>query len=88
MAASTAQIHALGATAHFATSNVTSRNPSKTVFLGRRLNNTVSFGLKMKNRVGSSFRRNPGVGPFRVVAEVTESASGVTQLIGVALHIG
>ncbi|XP_022855657.1 heat shock 70 kDa protein 6, chloroplastic-like [Olea europaea var. sylvestris] len=69
MAASTAQIHALGATAHFATSNVTSRNPSKTVFLGRRLNNTVSFGLKMKNRVGSSFRRNPGVGPFRVVAE-------------------
>ncbi|KAL2460572.1 Heat shock 70 kDa protein 6 [Abeliophyllum distichum] len=60
MAASTAQIHALGATTHFASASATSRNPTKTVFLGSRLNNTVSFGLKMKNRVRSSSRRNPG----------------------------
>ncbi|CAI9770148.1 unnamed protein product [Fraxinus pennsylvanica] len=70
MAAATAQIHALGATIHFASANVTGRNPPKTVFLGTNLNNTASFGLKIKNRGRrSSGGRNPRVMPLRVVAE-------------------
>ncbi|KZV22704.1 stromal 70 kDa heat shock-related protein, chloroplastic [Dorcoceras hygrometricum] len=65
MASSTAQIHALGATTHFTSSNIRN-NPSKTVFFGTKLNNTVSFGLNLKSKVrgGRSSRRN-----FRVVAE-------------------
>ncbi|KAK4491268.1 hypothetical protein RD792_002004 [Penstemon davidsonii] len=62
MASSAAQIHALGATAHF-----TSANPTKTVFFGTKLNNTVSFGLKLKaNSRSSTSRRNT---PLRVVSE-------------------
>ncbi|KAL3843660.1 hypothetical protein ACJIZ3_001063 [Penstemon smallii] len=62
MASSAAQIHALGATAHF-----TSANPTKTVFFGTKLNNTVSFGLKLKSNARSTTsRRNT---PLRVVAE-------------------
>ncbi|KAG8368863.1 hypothetical protein BUALT_Bualt15G0090900 [Buddleja alternifolia] len=68
MASSTAQIHALGATAHFTSSNPTRINPTKTVFFGTKLNNTVSFGLKLKSKVrsGGISRRNSA---FRVVAE-------------------
>ncbi|KAK4476822.1 hypothetical protein RD792_015982 [Penstemon davidsonii] len=66
MASSTAQIHALGATAHFTSANPTRSNPTKTVFFGTKLNNTVSFGLNLKSKVKSSSRRN---GPLRVVAE-------------------
>lgn len=66
MASSAAQIHALGATAHFASGNPTRNNPTtKTVFFGTKLNNTVSMGLKLKSKTRSS-RRNA---PFRVVAE-------------------
>ncbi|KAL0422224.1 UNVERIFIED_CONTAM: Stromal heat shock-related protein, chloroplastic [Sesamum latifolium] len=68
MASSTAQIHALGATAHFTSGNPSRSCPSRTVFFGTKLNNTVSFGLKLKSkaRSGGSSRRNSG---FRVVAE-------------------
>ncbi|KAK4438373.1 Stromal heat shock-related protein, chloroplastic [Sesamum alatum] len=68
MASSTAQIHALGATAHFTSGNSARSCPSRTVFFGTKLNNTVSFGLKLKSkaRSGGSSRRNSG---FRVVAE-------------------
>lgn len=68
MASSTAQIHALGATAHFTSTNPTRNYPNKTVFFGTKLNNTVSFGLKLKSkhRSGSSFRRSS---TLRVVAE-------------------
>lgn len=68
MASSAAQIHALGATAHFASGNPTRNNPTKTVFFGTKLNNTVSFGLKLKSkaRSGGSSRRTT---PLRVVAE-------------------
>ncbi|KAL0364989.1 UNVERIFIED_CONTAM: Stromal heat shock-related protein, chloroplastic [Sesamum angustifolium] len=68
MASSTAQIHALGATTHFTSGNPSRSCPSRTVFFGTKLNNTVSFGLKLKSkaRSGGSSRRNSG---FRVVAE-------------------
>ncbi|KAI3445575.1 hypothetical protein Pfo_002240 [Paulownia fortunei] len=68
MASSTAQIHALGATAHFTSANPTRNYPTKTVFFGTKLNNTVSFGLKLKSkaRSSSSSRRNS---TLRVVAE-------------------
>ncbi|KAL0384629.1 UNVERIFIED_CONTAM: Stromal heat shock-related protein, chloroplastic [Sesamum radiatum] len=68
MASSTAQIHALGATAHFTSGNPSRSCPPRTVFFGTKLNNTVSFGLKLKSkaRSGGSSRRNSG---FRVVAE-------------------
>ncbi|KAL0412777.1 UNVERIFIED_CONTAM: Stromal heat shock-related protein, chloroplastic [Sesamum radiatum] len=66
MASSAAQIHALGATAHF-TGNSSRNNPSKTVFFGTKLNNTVSFGLKLKSKARSSGSRRST--PLRVVAE-------------------
>ncbi|KAL0335287.1 UNVERIFIED_CONTAM: Stromal heat shock-related protein, chloroplastic [Sesamum radiatum] len=68
MASSTAQIHALGATTHFTSGNPSRSCPFRTVFFGTKLNNTVSFGLKLKSkaRSGGSSRRNSG---FRVVAE-------------------
>ncbi|KAK6159662.1 hypothetical protein DH2020_003043 [Rehmannia glutinosa] len=68
MASSTAQIHALGATAQFTSSNPTRNYPSKPVFFGTKLSNRVSFGLKLKSkaRSGGSSRRNHAL---RVVAE-------------------
>ncbi|KAL6514412.1 70-kilodalton heat shock protein [Orobanche hederae] len=68
MASSTAQIHALGATAQFTSSNPTRNYPTKNLFFGTKLNSTVPFGLKLKSKArgrGSS-RRNFGL---RVVAE-------------------
>lgn len=68
MASSAAQIHALGATAHFTSGNPARSNSAKTLFFGTKLNNSVAFGLKLKSKVRSSgsSRRS---GPLRVVAE-------------------
>ncbi|KAL2513882.1 Heat shock 70 kDa protein 7 [Forsythia ovata] len=69
MATLTAQIHALGASSHFASGSQTNGKPTKTVFLGKNVNNTVSFGLKLKNKDRCSSRRKFSTTPFRVVAE-------------------
>ncbi|XP_073028757.1 stromal 70 kDa heat shock-related protein, chloroplastic-like [Primulina eburnea] len=67
MASSAAQIHALGATTHFTSASTAGNNPAKTVFFGTKLNNTVSFGLKLRTKArNSSSRRNS---QLRVVAE-------------------
>ncbi|KAL0387237.1 UNVERIFIED_CONTAM: Stromal heat shock-related protein, chloroplastic [Sesamum radiatum] len=68
MASSAAQIHALGATMHFTSGNSGRNNPTKTVFFGTKLNNTVSFGLKLKSRARSSGSSRRST-PLRVVAE-------------------
>lgn len=65
MASSTAQIHALGATAHITSPIPTRSYPNKTVFFGTNLNNSASFGLKLKNKHRSGRRAST----FRVVAE-------------------
>nr|GMD10117.1 stromal 70 kDa heat shock-related protein, chloroplastic [Ipomoea batatas] len=65
MASSTAQIHALGATYFTKNPSSSSRNPSRKVFFGQRLDNrTLSLGLK-----SNSSRRNAGARRLRVVAE-------------------
>ncbi|XP_073308174.1 stromal 70 kDa heat shock-related protein, chloroplastic-like [Primulina huaijiensis] len=67
MASSAAQIHALGATTHFTSASTAGNNPPKTEFFGTKLNNTVSFGLKLRTKPrNSSSRRNS---QLRVVAE-------------------
>ncbi|GFQ03958.1 stromal 70 kDa heat shock-related protein chloroplastic [Phtheirospermum japonicum] len=68
MASSTAQIHALGAAAQFASANPTRNQSAKTVFFGTKLNSMASFGLRLRSkaRSGRSSRRNSGL---RVVAE-------------------
>ncbi|XP_075476519.1 stromal 70 kDa heat shock-related protein, chloroplastic-like [Primulina tabacum] len=67
MASSAAQIHVLGATTHFTSASTAGNNPAKTVFFGTKLNNTVSFGLKLRTKArNSSSRRNS---QLRVVAE-------------------
>ncbi|KAK4406854.1 Stromal heat shock-related protein, chloroplastic [Sesamum angolense] len=68
MASSAAQIHALGATVHFTSGNSGRDNPTKTVFFGTKLNNTISFGLKLKSRARSSGSSRRST-PLRVVAE-------------------
>lgn len=65
MASSTAQIHALGATAHFTSPNPTRSYPNKTVFFGTKLSNSVTSGLKLKSKHRSGRRAST----FRVVAE-------------------
>nr|GMD06999.1 stromal 70 kDa heat shock-related protein, chloroplastic [Ipomoea batatas] len=65
MASSTAQIHALGATYFAKNPSSSSRNPSRKVFFGQRLDNRkLSLGLK-----SNSSRRNAGARRLRVVAE-------------------
>ncbi|KAL1547447.1 70-kilodalton heat shock protein [Salvia divinorum] len=66
MASSTAQIHALGAAAHFTAANSTKNNPNRTVFLGAKLNSSsIPFGLKLKSKHRSGRRGSA----FRVLAE-------------------
>ncbi|KAG6383645.1 hypothetical protein SASPL_156594 [Salvia splendens] len=66
MASSAAQIHALGAAAHFTASNSTKNNPNRTVFLGAKLNTTsIPSGLKLRSKHRSARRGST----FRVVAE-------------------
>ncbi|KAL2536968.1 Heat shock 70 kDa protein 7 [Forsythia ovata] len=69
MASSTAQIYALGAATHLTSSSQTTRNPSKTVFFGQRLNKPASVGFRLKSKIRSSSRGNSTWTPLRVVAE-------------------
>ncbi|GER54967.1 heat shock protein 70 [Striga asiatica] len=66
MAASAAQIHALGASAYFTSGNSTKKNATKTVFFGSKLNNNDLMRLNLKCKARSTSRRGT---PLRVVAE-------------------
>ncbi|EPS61445.1 chloroplast heat shock protein 70-2, partial [Genlisea aurea] len=68
MASSAAQIHALGATNHFASPGASRNCPPKSVFFGGKVGNASAFQLRLRSKVkyGSNSRRGPGL---RVVAE-------------------
>ncbi|XP_042015722.1 stromal 70 kDa heat shock-related protein, chloroplastic-like [Salvia splendens] len=66
MASSAAQVHALGAAAHFTAANSIKNYPNRTVFLGAKLNTTSTpSGLKLRSKQSSARRGST----FRVVAE-------------------
>ncbi|KAL6560680.1 70-kilodalton heat shock protein [Orobanche gracilis] len=66
MAASAAQVHALGTTAYFTPGNSRSNNASKTLFFGNTLNNADLIKLKLRSKSRCNSRRSA---PLRVVAE-------------------
>ncbi|KAL6517790.1 hypothetical protein OROMI_033491 [Orobanche minor] len=66
MAASAAQVHALGTTTCFTTGNSRRNNASKTLFFGNKLNNSDLIKLKLRSKAKCNSRRSA---PLRVVAE-------------------
>ncbi|CAA0814073.1 Heat shock 70 kDa protein 7- chloroplastic [Striga hermonthica] len=66
MAASAAQIHALGASAFVASGNPAKNSATKSVFFGSKLNNNDLMKLNLKCKARSVSRRGT---PLRVVAE-------------------